>query len=81
MQEANNIIYKSKKEFEELPEEIKSNFRNHVEFLKFIDNPANAEKMLKLGILTPRQVDTLTMNETQEATPTQTPTQEKDKAK
>jgi len=57
LQEAKNIIYRSRQEFNELPEEIRNNFKNHLEFLKFIDNPANAEKMIKLGILTPKQIE------------------------
>lgn len=64
LQEAKNIIYKSRKEFDELPEDVKSQFKNHVEFLKFIDNPANAEKMLKLGILTQKQIDNIQIPET-----------------
>lgn len=59
LQEAKNIILRSKQEFEELPDEIRQSFSNHIEFLKFIDNPANAEKMLKLGILKPKQLETL----------------------
>lgn len=59
LQEARNIVYRSKKAFDELPEEITSNFKNHVEFLKFIDNPANAEKMVKLGLLKPKELEEL----------------------
>jgi len=59
MQEARNIIYRSKQEFDELPDDIRLSFKNHLEFLKFIDNPDNAEKMLKLGILTKKQVENL----------------------
>lgn len=59
LQDAKNIIYRSRQEFEALPEEIRTSFKNHLEFLKFIDNPANAEKMLKLGILTKKQIDSV----------------------
>lgn len=59
MQDAYNVIYESKSQFEALPDEVRLNFRNHLEFLKFIDNPANAEKMQKLGLLTPQQVEKL----------------------
>lgn len=59
LQDAKNVIYKSKQEFEALPDETKLQFRNHLEFLKFIDNPANAEKMLKLGILTQKQISNI----------------------
>lgn len=57
LQEAKNIVYRSRQEFEALPDEIKHSFANHLEFLKFIDNPANAEKMIKLGILKQKQID------------------------
>lgn len=54
--QAHNIALNLKKNFESLDEEIKKNFKNHVEFLKFIDNPANAEKMLKMGLMTKREI-------------------------
>lgn len=59
LQDAKNIVYRSKKEFEELDPGIRDNFKNHVEFLKFIDNPQNQEKMIKLGLLKPKQIQTL----------------------
>lgn len=67
-QEAMNIVYRSRQEFEGLDDDIKRSFKNHVEFLKFIDNPANAEKMLKMGILTKRQIQNLQSTETVTAT-------------
>lgn len=73
LQEANNIVYRLKRNFEALPEEIKMNFKNHLEFLKFIDNPANQEKMIKLGLMTPQEIKKVT---TDEVTPT--PTKEKE---
>lgn len=59
---AKNIALTLKKNFEALPDEVKINFKNHVEFLKFIDNPQNAEKMLKLGLMTKREIQ---QNQTQ----------------
>lgn len=59
LQEAKNIVYRSKQEFDSLPVEITQNFRNHVEFLKFVDNPANQEKLIKLGLLKQKQIDNL----------------------
>jgi len=56
LQDARNITYKLKTAFDSLPDEIKYNFKNHVEFIKFIDNPANQEKMIKLGLLTKKQI-------------------------
>lgn len=79
-QEAKNIVYRSKQEFESLPDDIKMSFKNHVEFLKFIDNPANAEKMIRLGILKPKQVEILQGNETVD-TKAEPPMKTKDEAK
>lgn len=62
MTHAKNIALNLKKSFEALDPELQSQFKNHVEFLKFIDNPANAEKMLKLGLMTKREVQ---QNQTQ----------------
>lgn len=76
MQEAKNVIYQSRKAFEELPDDIKLHFKNHVEFLKFIDNPANAEKMIKLGILTQTQINKIAIEEPGETTTTATRTQD-----
>lgn len=72
LQDANNEVYRIKKAFEQIPEEIRSQFRNHVEFLKFIDNPANQEKMIKLGLLDKQEIANLT-------TTPQTTTKEEDK--
>lgn len=58
-QEAKNVVYRSQQEFENLPEDIKTGFKNHVEFLKFIDNPANAGKLLKAGWITKDQLQKL----------------------
>lgn len=51
MQNAKNEIYRLKQAYADLPEEITNNFRSLPEFLKFIDNPQNEEKMIKLGLL------------------------------
>lgn len=76
LQDAQNVIYQMKRNFEALPDDIKIHFKNHVEFLKFIDNPANQEKMIKLGIMTKKEIDSV-------STPTPTPptTQEETKEK
>jgi len=60
LQGAKNALYKMKRNYNNLPEEIKTQFKNHVEFLKFIDNPANQEKMIKLGLLKPEEIKDLT---------------------
>lgn len=56
LQDAKNVIYHLRKSFEELPDSIRSHFKNHVEWLKFIDNPANQKKMIELGILTKKEI-------------------------
>lgn len=81
MQDAKNIIYRSKQEFEELPNEIKHSFKNHLEFLKFIDNPANAEKMYKMGILTKKQIETIKAPVAEPNSETKTPTTQEAKDK
>lgn len=63
LQDAKNVIYSSKKAFEELPKEITHSFKNHLEFLKFIDNPANQDKMIKLGLITPKQIKNIQISE------------------
>lgn len=59
LQEAKNVILNSRQSFEALPDDVKNHFASHLEFLKFIDNPANEEKMLKLGILTKKEIDSV----------------------
>lgn len=63
LQEAKNIVLESKNAFLALPEEVRRNFSNHLEFLKFIDNPANAEKLIKLGIATKRELEKIQIPE------------------
>lgn len=57
LQEAQNVIYRSKQAFKELPEEFQNQFKSHLEFLKFVDNPANQEKLIQLGLATRRQIE------------------------
>lgn len=71
-QEAQNMIYASKKAFLDLPDDIRTHFKNHLEFLKFIDNPDNKEKMIKMGILKEKQIQDIT--QPTPITPTATPT-------
>lgn len=59
-QDAKNTVYRMRQAFEELDPDIKNQFKNHIEFLKFIDNPANQEKMLKLGLLKKKEIAELT---------------------
>lgn len=59
LQDAKNIVYRSQQEFEQLPDDLKYSFKNHVEFLKFVDNPANAEKLIRAGYITKEQLKNL----------------------
>lgn len=74
LMDAKNLIYSLQSEFQKLPDEIKNQFKSHVEFLKFIDNPANQEKMLKLGLMTKKEIAANTVDQV-------TPTQEKEPKK
>lgn len=56
LQESKNHVYRLKKAYEELPEDIRLQFRSPAEWYKFIDNPANQEKMLKLGLIKPKDL-------------------------
>ena len=56
LQEAKNIVYQLNQNFQKLPDEIRNQFKNHVEFLKFIDNPLNQEKLIKLGLMTKKEI-------------------------
>lgn len=75
-QGARNITYRLQQSFEALPEEVRMHFRNHLEFLKFIDNPANQAKMEQLGLMTKKEIA-----ENTTPTPTTPTTQEEKKEK
>lgn len=74
LQDAKNIIYKMKQNFEKLPDEIRNHFRSHVDFLKFIDNPENQQKLIDLGLMKQEEI-------TKHLIPTTTPTQETKESK
>lgn len=69
LQDAKNINYRLRQSYLNLPDDVKNHFQNHLEFLKFIDNPANQDKMLKLGLMTKKQI-------AENTTPVTTTTQE-----
>lgn len=69
LQDSMNVIYRLRQNFEALPDEVRNHFRNHVEFVKFIDNPDNQEKMIRLGLMTKKEIAANT-------TPVTTTTQE-----
>lgn len=58
-QSAMNTIYTLKKNYQKLMEdhpELNGLFKNHVEFLKYLDNPANQEKLLRMGVMTKEEI-------------------------
>lgn len=60
LQDAKNMMLSMRAAYDDLPENIKNEFPNHLEFLKFIDNEANQEKMIKMGLLKPKEIKELT---------------------
>lgn len=70
--DAKNIVYQMRKSFDELSDDVKKHFASHVEFLKFIDNPANQEKMLKLGLMTKKEIEKVKTPEPPQQTTNQT---------
>lgn len=63
LQNGMNAVLQSKKNFEALPEKITSQFKNHLEFLKFVDIQKNADKLIELGLLTRPQLDSVQISE------------------
>lgn len=61
MQDAMNHVHISRQAFQNLPDDIRRRFGSHVEFLKFIDNPQNEEKMVRMGVLTQEMINTIKM--------------------
>lgn len=57
LQEAHNEVARIKYEYSQLPEELQQTFKHPAEFLKFIDNPANQEKMIELKLLSRKQIE------------------------
>lgn len=56
LQEAKNLNYQLQQAFQSLKPEIRSQFRNHVEFLKFIDVPENQDVLIRAGIMTKKEI-------------------------
>lgn len=73
LQGAKNVVYQIRQNFLDLPDEIKNQFSNVTEFCKFIDNPANQEKMIKLGLLNQKQIEKFVEKEPEAKETTMTP--------
>lgn len=83
LQEASNEVLSMKKAFGRIPEEIRNQFNSHLEFLKFIDNPANQDKMIAMGLLKKTEIEDLTGKQTksEQKTPPQKTTPKKEDPK
>lgn len=55
-QQALNIRARLNSHFQNLPEEVRNHFGSPLEFLKFIDNPQNAEALIKLGLVKQKDI-------------------------
>lgn len=62
LQDAKNVVYRARQAFLELPDEIKLQFRSPVEFYKHLDNPANQEKLIKLGLMKRKEIEEIREN-------------------
>lgn len=80
MQDAMNYVVLTRKAFDSLNPQQKSFFRNHVEFMKYLDNPRNQEALIKLGILERKTINELNQT-TAPSTATTPPKQEEQQSK
>lgn len=49
------VVVRAREQFENLPARVRARFANSPEnFLEFVENPANAEELIKLGLATER---------------------------
>ena len=74
LQNAMNERYRLNTMFDNLDPQLRKQFKNVLEFLKFVDDPHNKDQVIRLGLVTEKQVQ-----EIQKAVTTPTPTQEKEK--
>lgn len=63
-QGAMNTVYQLRRAWEEVDPRIKAQFRSHIEFLRYIDNPANQEKLIAMGIMTKKEISEVTSEAT-----------------
>lgn len=82
-QDAKNVVYQSRQAFNALPIHVRNHFKSHIEFLKFADVPENAQKLIDLKIISPKQLQSILISDNPlqptpppkapEPTPTPTP--------
>lgn len=51
-QDAMNEVKRLKDAFEQLPTEVKQQFSGPLDFIKFVDDPKNMQRMISLGLMT-----------------------------
>lgn len=56
LQTAKNIQLNMKRLYQNLPQEIQQQFGSPLDFLKFIDNPSNEEKLIKMGLMKKKEI-------------------------
>lgn len=54
-QECMNVVAKANSMFEELPAKVRQEIGSPKAFLEFVQNPANAKKMVEMGLATSRE--------------------------
>lgn len=75
--EAQNLIARTTEFFETLPADLRARFGNSpASFLDFVNNPANEDEAIRLGILQKRSEETLTPSKPVGNTDPLTPVQE-----
>lgn len=80
MAQSLTLVGKAKKVFEELPIELRSKFKNVVQFFQYLDNPGNEDKLIQFGLATKEQIAKLRAQEPTTRKPeTPTTTQEEEK--
>jgi len=73
-QAAMDLVTQANHLFDELPASVRKRFANDpAMFLDFMDNPENAEEMVKLGLATRKEVDTLNRVPEPPSEPTEPP--------
>lgn len=57
LQDGMNVVAHLRSVFNGLPDNVRRHFNSPSEFFRFVDNPANADRLVDLGLFTRKQVD------------------------
>lgn len=71
--ETMNEVYRLQSLFNELSSEVHAHFKTVTQFLKFADDPKNVDQLIRLGLVTKKEIETIVPS-----VATTTPTQEKE---